>query len=504
MKKIAVVLLILAYATLAVAYNLDCYSFTNADEPLFIPTYVEESDETCHPDVLYFPEGWNGWRYWMSHTPYPNTDIAYENPSIVVSNDGINWFEPDGIINPVADVYQGTDMNNNYNSDSHLFMSHYGNTMNLIWRRKNGWNNELIYMKSSFDGIVWSATSTILSVFGTTPSLNENVLSPVMVHNGHNYLLWTVNTKVDPRSVYLRYGSSSYGNWSEPILTDIGEFPLEYRLWHMDVEYIDGYYHMLAAVGLPSTQEGRVLYLGKSVDGIHWIFGSQPIMTGIQGAWDARLYRSAFIQNESGLGYKCWYGSMDHPQWRIGYTETEVNGYLESPQNLQIDQSYDGMNHFQLSWNAPNYDVTGYKIYCNHQEIATLYNSGHFYQISTNQTSEIDGCTVLAVTALYDTLESDPVVRKMPSYISNSITPIAQIDNISIYPNPFIHSFTVNTEQKIIKKMTLYNIKGQVVGSYSVERETHIVPENSLGSGIYYCVFEGHNTVVKRKILRIK
>ena len=139
MKKIAVVLLILAYATLAVAYNLDCYSFTNADEPLFIPTYVEESDETCHPDVLYFPEGWNGWRYWMSHTPYPNTDIAYENPSIVVSNDGINWFEPDGIINPVADVYQGTDMNNNYNSDSHLFMSHYGNTMNLIWRRKNGY-----------------------------------------------------------------------------------------------------------------------------------------------------------------------------------------------------------------------------------------------------------------------------------------------------------------------------------------------------------------------------
>lgn len=83
----------------AYAFNLDCYFFPNAAEPLLIPTYVEDSDETCHPDVLYFENGWNGWNYWMSHTPYPNSNVAFENPSIVVSNDGLTWVEPNGIVN---------------------------------------------------------------------------------------------------------------------------------------------------------------------------------------------------------------------------------------------------------------------------------------------------------------------------------------------------------------------------------------------------------------------
>src|SRR5574344_906898 len=66
-----------------------------------IPTY-DKSNETTHPKVLYFENGFNGYKYWMVSTPYPGNDAYLENPSIVVSNDGVNFIEPPGIKNPVS------------------------------------------------------------------------------------------------------------------------------------------------------------------------------------------------------------------------------------------------------------------------------------------------------------------------------------------------------------------------------------------------------------------
>jgi len=66
-----------------------------------IPSY-EGSGEVTHPKVLYFENGYNGYKYWMVNTPYPKNDAYYENPSIVVSNNGIDWIQPKGIKNPVS------------------------------------------------------------------------------------------------------------------------------------------------------------------------------------------------------------------------------------------------------------------------------------------------------------------------------------------------------------------------------------------------------------------
>lgn len=405
---------------------------------------------------------------------------------------------------PVADVYQGTDMNNNYNSDSHLFMSPDGLTMHLIWRRKNGWNNELTYMKTSTDGINWSATTTILSVLGTNPTLNESTLSPCMLYNGTGYMLWTVNTKVTPRSIYMRFKSDLNGSWSNPVLTDIGEFTDTYRVWHMDVEFIDGYYHMLAAVGMPTTQEGRVLYLGKSMDGIHWTFSSAPVMLGVQGGWDVRHYRPAFLRDESGIGYKNWYGSMNQPRWRIGYSESIVTGYLHAPQNVDIHHTYDGVNHFQMSWDAPNPDVIGYKVFCNYDEVASLSAAETGYTVSSNELAQYDAHTVLAVKAIYGTGESDPVVIRMDSYLGNPSTPMLSTQMISIYPNPFKDSFAISSKQTLTGTMKLYNLKGQLAGSWKVKDNSSIKPDPELSSGIYYYSIETKDGIHKGKVLKIK
>lgn len=46
--------------------------------------------EAYHPKVIAFKEKWNGYKYWMSFTPYPKGKSAKENPHIVASNDLIN------------------------------------------------------------------------------------------------------------------------------------------------------------------------------------------------------------------------------------------------------------------------------------------------------------------------------------------------------------------------------------------------------------------------------
>ena len=91
--------------SVAVQYNGKIYLFggQGANEAVFpqnvikfngnpittIPQY--NSQGVLHPDVVYFPNGQDGYKYWMVHTPYTNPTQGKENPSIVRSNDGVTW-----------------------------------------------------------------------------------------------------------------------------------------------------------------------------------------------------------------------------------------------------------------------------------------------------------------------------------------------------------------------------------------------------------------------------
>ena len=74
-------------------------------KPLEINTF-DGSNSPYHPSVLYFENGWNGYKYWMAETPFSPQSKPYEDrnecPSIHVSNDGINWTEI--IKNPIDDL----------------------------------------------------------------------------------------------------------------------------------------------------------------------------------------------------------------------------------------------------------------------------------------------------------------------------------------------------------------------------------------------------------------
>lgn len=59
----------------------------------------------------------------MAITPYPNGDDAFENPSLLVSQDGLSWDLPCGLRNPL-DIKPGTRYSDpaHYNSDPDLIL----------------------------------------------------------------------------------------------------------------------------------------------------------------------------------------------------------------------------------------------------------------------------------------------------------------------------------------------------------------------------------------------
>ncbi len=89
------------------------------------PTY-DGSNQTVHPDIYYNASGWNGYKYWMAITPYP--DAAHENPSILVSNDGFSWAVPPGLTNPIDLPYPGAE-----NSDPDIIYNETSNRLEVYY-----------------------------------------------------------------------------------------------------------------------------------------------------------------------------------------------------------------------------------------------------------------------------------------------------------------------------------------------------------------------------------
>src|SRR6185312_7486829 len=117
---------------------------------LSVPTY-ENTGQAVHPDVLLFPQGWNGAHYWMAMTPYPGGSSYFENPSILVSEDGLALSVPAGVSNPIVPQPGVT----SYNSDPDLVYDATQQELVMSYRLvQRGWNR--IEIKTTRDGVHWS------------------------------------------------------------------------------------------------------------------------------------------------------------------------------------------------------------------------------------------------------------------------------------------------------------------------------------------------------------
>lgn len=265
-------------------------------------------NEAYHPKVLNFKEPWNGYKYWMSYTPYPTGDDSKENPCIAVSNDLVNWKSPTEKNEPLDVPYKNVDKKI-YNSDSHIVYNEDLDRLECYWRMVDDEKNQaLIYRRYTTDGINWSKKE--ISVMSDDRTKLDYV-SPAILYDNGIYRMWFENKN----NTFCYCESKDALKWSEPKELKLNYGKEKVHLWHLDIIKNNGKYEMISVAYTSWKHRNEMcLYYSSSTDGFNWS-ENKKILSPTSGTkhWDNKgIYRSTFIY-ENGK-YCVFYGgtSMDY------------------------------------------------------------------------------------------------------------------------------------------------------------------------------------------------
>ena len=280
-----------------------------------VPTPQNATDgQLTHPSVLFFPDGWSGYKYWMAMTPYPAGNDDHEDPCIVVSQDGINWIVPPGLTNPIDDA----DGQPEYNSDVDLKMGPNG-MMYLFWRFYDPsavGQEENMFYSTSTDGVDWSAKVRFRQYNKNTLSL----VSPSFVFEDNRWIMFAVDLVPSPNRV-VRVESSSVdpeGAWSDPITITTGAPTAGKEPWHLYVLKFGGRYYMLRAdCTVDANGSAPNLQFQVSADGVTFVGAGKQVIPMSQSGKHDQLYRSTMVPaiQDGVFGFRVWYsGWTTSPQ----------------------------------------------------------------------------------------------------------------------------------------------------------------------------------------------
>lgn len=283
---------------------------------LTTPTYTGVG-QCLEPDVLFFPAGWNSWEYWMAMVPLANgdPDARFENPSILVSHNGLDWSVPAGLTNPIQP--QGT---NQFNADSMLCMSADGLTMYCFWVITDTVTaaNRGVWVRSSTNGTTWSAASQVLT------DTTGNVVEPKVVYDPKAALfrLYTYNV-ANNGLLQVRTSATPTSGYSAPTTCSLtvpgtrGGGGANF-LWHYSIlREPTGRYILSFCDQSNANSQGGAGWLASSWDGVTWTCATRSFL-GSAPWMSAGPYRPCIQQISTGL-YGVWVscqGTANH----VGFT----------------------------------------------------------------------------------------------------------------------------------------------------------------------------------------
>jgi predicted GH43/DUF377 family glycosyl hydrolase len=311
-----------------------------------------------HPDVLYFPDGIDGYKFWMFFTPFGQIppggsgtpDWYWERPTLVRSNDGINWEKTNDYINPlIVPGVSGWDS---------AFLA----DPDVVYAPGRGPSGEswfLYYLgfPGQQIGVALSSDGKHFTKYTGNPITPPPTYRPTVIYDEttgvfHMWYNWTHTmvgyaTSTDGIN-WTPYNPDNPGQWGYIVYEGTpGAFDA-YGVHHMDVIYYQGQYWMYY-LGMPTSTwwGGLIIGLATSPDGIHWTQYPNPILTpeetwAFTGGFTAHLqslYRpSVVIVNDT---MHMYYGGTDSyvasgsgasDNWELGLalsTTTAPDGHVE-------------------------------------------------------------------------------------------------------------------------------------------------------------------------------
>ncbi|MEK3910892.1 hypothetical protein [Paenibacillus sp. FSL H7-0331] len=281
--------------------------------PVVVPTY-DQSGQCVHPSVLYFPQAWEGHRYWMAFTPYPDGNDQLENPSVVVSDNGIHWTVPTGLSNPVVPS-PGTTAD--YLSDPHLFV--HDKQMYMIYReylRSVTPFEERWFIMHSLNGIDWGPPVEI------TYNNKSIQVSACVLHDGSQFVMYfvtyTAGNFKSIQKIVCKGDPMLKENWSEPKDVQLTGLPDGVWPWHLDVTLNpDNSWDMLLTTCKGIGGVHSRLHYAFSLNGDDWSTTAVPFIQPLHPLENSLHYKASMIRMDHNL-YHLWYSAMD--VWGKWYT----------------------------------------------------------------------------------------------------------------------------------------------------------------------------------------
>lgn len=292
--------------------------------PCDIPTY-DGYNQTLHPSVVDFGGKWNGYRWWMMHTPYPvGTGLSdgapdtHENPSLAASNDCVTW-TPIGTQPLVPRPNPDT---GHFNSDNELVWNPDDARLEL-WYRSNYPAENLWHMHSP-DTLAWSSRVSQSAPPGPT---KIGLFAPCVVrYSATEWRMWDRYDTDTGNQGFLRrsIATSPEGPWSTPVnCTSLAGGPTmgSLNVWHAGITRNATTDTLYAAA---HCYNGNNIYGAVSTDGgLAWKWSNSPILSAAPGTWTEQgLYRPSLVLHENGTHVRVWYsGRSASLGWRTGYAE---------------------------------------------------------------------------------------------------------------------------------------------------------------------------------------
>lgn len=275
----------------------------NAKDKLNIVSSYGDN-EAYHPKVLSFENGWNGYKYWMSYTPYPQGDDSKENPHIAVSNNLKSW-KTLSVKNGGLDDISNDGIKEQYNSDSHIVYNSDTNELECYWRFVDDINNKaIIYRRKTSDGVNW--TKKEVTAYSNNRQ-EKDYVSPAIIYENKVYKMWYVD-----KENTVKYALSTDGaNWQDKQTVEIN-YDENIKTWHLDVIHTENGYEMITVAFDKWANHNKMnLYYTSSTDGINWSKAKTIIEPATKtNNWDnLGIYRSSFIYENN--NYYVFYSGTD-------------------------------------------------------------------------------------------------------------------------------------------------------------------------------------------------
>ena len=310
--------------------------FTNfvksADNPLSIPNYGAYG--VVHPDVIYFANGMDGYKYWMVYTPFPPDDP--ERPCIVRSNDGINWVDT-GITNPVVN---GGGKNNA--DPAMIYVPALGKWF-MVYDQYFDSNTEVTpNLAYSDDGKTWTINIALIDGLASYEKNNLGKIwcgTPTLLYEDGWFYIWYDCPGGTATETHIALAKFQWDNAKNeitglernsvnPVLYPPQDSEFEAGSWsHIDVSSYNGVYYMYIVRTMRGTTDYE-LALFTSTDKVSWTNQGKALARGPSGQWDDKdIYRSSPVTDGTGtlvffdgqikLIYSAFSAASGYP--KIGY-----------------------------------------------------------------------------------------------------------------------------------------------------------------------------------------